>query len=107
MTVQLQKNPPAERRSRGRIGVTLIVAFVLLAVVPGAVAVITGLYVLQQQTRAQVVNQLQSVADIKNNQINDWLNGKQLLLRSFLADSGDNNLMVQSFQVGDYQGAAQ
>src|SRR5258707_896325 len=108
MSVQLQGNTPADvPRFRGKIGSTLVVAFILLAVVPGAIAVITGLYQLQQQTRTQVVNQLQSVVDIKNAQINDWLREKQTILALFLANSSNNTLLLQSLAAGDDQSAAQ
>ncbi len=68
---------------------------------------ITGLHQLQVETRNQVIRQLQSVVDIKNEQINEWLGDKQKLLALFLANSSNDTLLLQSLQPGNGQHAAQ
>src|SRR5579859_775963 len=97
---------PVTRRVRESIGISLVAVFIVLAVAPVAVVVATALYQLDQQARTQVTNQLQSIADIKSNQIVDWIADNQNVLKQFLANSTFDATLLQSLQGGEQQTAA-
>ncbi|HEY0737079.1 MAG TPA: cache domain-containing protein, partial [Herpetosiphonaceae bacterium] len=64
----------------------LVFFFVLLATVPLLTAMIFALVKMRTQTERQVINQLESVVELKHDQINRWLDANALVLDSFLSD---------------------
>ncbi len=70
---------------------TLILNFILLAVLPVAVAVAVILTRTSEQTRVLVINQLDSIAELKRDQIIRWLEDSQFMLRLFLSEPARSN----------------
>src|SRR5947207_3697466 len=65
----------------------LILYFVVLAVVPVIIVQIITLSLTTQDARASVIRQLQSVAEIKNEQIQSWTQQANNSTALILADS--------------------
>jgi putative methionine-R-sulfoxide reductase with GAF domain len=65
---------------------TLIINFVLLAVVPLMIIVFIILDRVHTQATEQVKQQLESIAELKGNQISLWLEDSQAVLKLFLAN---------------------
>jgi GAF domain-containing protein/HAMP domain-containing protein len=65
---------------------TLIINFVLLAVVPLMIIVFVILERVHTQATKQVEQQLESIAELKGNQISLWLEDSQAILKLFLAN---------------------
>ena len=63
----------------------LIVTFVLVALVPIMIIAVITNSLVRAQAQAQVFDQLQSVADLKRDQITFWLNDSTAVLNGFLS----------------------
>lgn len=74
----------------------LVFSFVLLATVPLLTAMSFALIKMRMQTEHQVINQLESVAELKYDQINRWLDANALVLDSFLGDP-DHHAQLMAF----------
>lgn len=83
---------------RGRLSVTLISAFVLLAVLPSVILVTLALNQADQQTRERTVSQMQSQSEVKANDINRWLNSGKTILALILTNEDQRNVMIQILQ---------
>ncbi len=66
---------------------TLILNFILLAVLPVAVVLFIVLTRTSEQATHQVINQLESVATLKQSQLIQWIEDSRLVLQVFLSDS--------------------
>src|SRR5258708_7303678 len=77
---------PVRNRFRQSIGFTLSVAFVALALSPVAIVGLAGLHQLDQQAHSQMTSQLTAIADIKIDQIQDWLDDSAAMLNVLLAN---------------------
>jgi anti-anti-sigma regulatory factor/HAMP domain-containing protein len=64
----------------------LIISFVVLAVVPVILIETIGNTLSRNQAQAQVFNQLESIADLKRDQIANWINGSTTALSFLLSD---------------------
>jgi PAS domain S-box-containing protein len=64
----------------------LIVYFVALATIPLLSAMSFALFQMRSQSERQIINQLESVAELKQGQINQWLESNELVIDGFLAD---------------------
>src|SRR6187551_1257282 len=64
----------------------LIISFVVLAVVPVVLIETISNTLSRNQARAQVFNQLESIADLKRDQIGNWINGSTTALSFLLSD---------------------
>src|SRR6476661_7436755 len=64
----------------------LIISFVLLAVVPVILIETISNTLSRNQARAQVFNQLESIADLKRDQIANWISGSTTALAFMLSD---------------------
>jgi anti-anti-sigma regulatory factor/HAMP domain-containing protein len=64
----------------------LIISFVLLAVVPVILIEAISNRLSRNQAQAQVFNQLESIADLKRDQIASWINGGTTALSFLLSD---------------------
>ncbi len=69
-----------------RIGVTLLIFFVLLAVVPLTLVGILALNVAENQARLQLASQLQTVADIKSVELQRWFDDARTTLGQTFVD---------------------
>lgn len=65
----------------------LVFYFVILATVPLLAAMSFALVKMRTQTERQVINQLESIVQLKNDQIDRWLDANALVLDSFLVDA--------------------
>jgi anti-anti-sigma regulatory factor/HAMP domain-containing protein len=72
----------------------LIIAFVLLAVVPIIVIETITNQLGRAATEAQIFNQLQSVADLKRDQIENWIRGSTTALSFLLSDPVRDRLIA-------------
>src|SRR5438132_589932 len=91
-----QQNSAPPRRFRGRIGFTLILAFVLLALVPVVIVSLAAVDKFDKQAHNEIVNQLESVADIKTDEINEFLDSQQTLLAVLLANPAQHTNVVNT-----------
>ncbi len=86
-------NPSANQKSRvpfwRQIRWNLAIAFVLLAALPVIVVEVVTLNRASTQTQEQITNQLESVVELKSNQIERWLGTSDLVINQFLAHGGD------------------
>jgi GAF domain-containing protein/HAMP domain-containing protein len=80
------KNPNTRIPPWRQLRWNLILFFVLLAVLPVAIAITVTLVQANQQATEQVERQLQSIAELKRGQIVRWLEASQGVLTLFLAD---------------------
>jgi anti-anti-sigma regulatory factor/HAMP domain-containing protein len=64
----------------------LVFYFVILATVPLLTAMSFALIKMRTQTERQVINQLESVVELKHDQINRWLEANAMVIDSFLGD---------------------
>lgn len=64
----------------------LVFFFVILAMVPLLTAMSFALIKMRTQTERQVINQLESVVELKHDQINRWLDANAMVIDSFLGD---------------------
>jgi GAF domain-containing protein/HAMP domain-containing protein len=65
---------------------SLVLTYVLLAVVPVIVVVVFTSYQANDQIRKQAVQQLKSIAELKKSQISRWLSDSQVTLDLFLSE---------------------
>ncbi|MBE7556492.1 MAG: substrate-binding domain-containing protein [Anaerolineales bacterium] len=72
----------------------LILFFVLLAVVPVAIAITITLYQGRLQATEQVKNQLTSIAELKQGQLTRWIEASKGVLTLFLADKSRTDQLV-------------
>ena len=72
----------------------LILYFVLLAVLPVVIAVFITLNRTNAQAREQVVNQLESIAELKSDEISRWLDDSELAISFFLSVPIYNRLLA-------------
>jgi len=91
----------ANREFKGRIGRTLVVFFILLAVLPIAIIVPLVIRQANQQAREQATNQLESVAEVKTNEINRLLSSSQEVLQLVLADPRQYPRIVSAAETED------
>jgi PAS domain S-box-containing protein len=73
---------------------SLISAFILLAILPVLLVVGLTLPRLQQQARDHTTDQLQALADLKQEQLAHWLEDGGLVLDVFLADPTEKKLLT-------------
>src|SRR3954451_23169630 len=64
----------------------LIISFVLLAVIPVILIETISNTLSRNQAQAQVFHQLESIADLKRDQIANWINGSTTALGFLLSD---------------------
>jgi signal transduction histidine kinase len=79
---------------RRRLASTLILVFVVLALLPITILVLSSLSQIENQGEQQAYRQLQAVADTKVQQLNDWLNGKDDSLFLLLANPENSQNMI-------------
>src|SRR3954453_16625490 len=72
----------------------LIISFVLLAVVPVILIETISSSLSRNQARAQVFNQLESIADLKRDQIANWISGSTTALGFLLSDPFRDRLIT-------------
>lgn len=72
----------------------LILFFVLLAIVPVAIAITITLYQGRLQATEQVENQLTSIAELKQGQLTRWIEASKGVLTLFLADKSRTDQLV-------------
>lgn len=72
----------------------LIISFVLLAVVPVILIEMISNTLSRNQAQAQVFNQLESIADLKRDQIANWISGSTTALGFLLSDPVRNQLIT-------------
>src|SRR4029078_8856402 len=72
----------------------LVLYFVALATIPLLSAVSFALVQMRAQPERQVISQLESVAELKQGQINEWLESSALVIDSFLLDTNKYTQMV-------------
>src|SRR5205085_2360318 len=77
---------PVRNQFRQSIGLTLSVGFVALALSPVAIVALAGLHQLDQQAHTQMTSQLTAIADIKTDQIQDWLDDSKTTMKVYLAN---------------------
>src|SRR5258708_6267359 len=95
---QIQQSPiPFWRQLRWN----LILYFVVLAVVPVIILQIITLSLTTQDTRAGVTRQLQSVTEIKNNQIQRWIQEASNSTALILTDSSHYEKFTSLISAGD------
>jgi nitrogen fixation/metabolism regulation signal transduction histidine kinase len=96
----IERTSSTRKRVRGRIGATLVVYFIALAVVPVIVVVAVALNLVDRQMHQQVFNQLESVTQLKVNQIERYLAVAQGTLRQMTADRDQYLRMMSAAQGG-------
>lgn len=79
---------------RGRIGVTLIGAFVLLAIIPAIILVAVTVLQATEQAEDRAFEQMRSQAEVKANDIERWLSSAQITMVLILANSDQQDRMV-------------
>src|SRR5947208_1921781 len=72
----------------------LIISFVLLAVVPVILIETISNTLNRNQAQAQVFNQLESIADLKRDQIANWINGSTTALTFLLSSPIQERLIA-------------
>jgi anti-anti-sigma regulatory factor/HAMP domain-containing protein len=72
----------------------LIIAFVLLAVVPVILVAAVTNTLSRRQAQAQIFSQLESIADLKRDQITGWLNDSTTALSVFVSDPVRDQLLA-------------
>ena len=70
-----------------QLGWNLILSYILLGILPVLIATITILNQTSNQAINQVYNQLDSVAELKSDQILRWLDEGELIMDTLLSDS--------------------
>lgn len=106
MGVTAMQNHAAQRprlRFGGRIGFILISVFIVFALLPGALLVLILVNEANDQARTQAIDQLTSVSEVKNNDLQRWLKDGQQILSLVMNDSRQYPLMVTIVQVPDVQ----
>lgn len=98
MSVQKNITPQAEIESAlpfwRQIRWNLVLAFAILTILPVALVVPLILSWLSAQTGEQVINQLESVAELKQSQLTRWLNDSSFAMDVFLADPETRNNLI-------------
>ncbi|NDJ60792.1 MAG: HAMP domain-containing protein [Chloroflexi bacterium] len=84
----------ALQQGRSNLGLTLIISFVLLAIVPAAILITVVINETDGQTRQQFIDQMESQAEVKSNDIERWLESAQTLLVLILANSDQQERMA-------------
>lgn len=77
-----------------KLGTTLNIYSVLIALVPLAVVVAIAVNLFQQQAKEQAINQMDSVAEVKINEIERWLNSSEITLNLILTNPDQYRRMV-------------
>ena len=72
----------------------LVLYFVALATIPLLSAVSFALIQMRTQSERQVITQLESVAELKQEQINEWMESGALVINGFLIDTDTYTRMV-------------
>src|SRR5258708_38615116 len=75
---------------RRRLAVTLILIFVALALLPIIILVTESLSQIETQGDQQAYQRLQAIADMKVDQLNDWLNDRENARSLLLVDPEEN-----------------
>lgn len=89
---------------RGRIGITLLFFFVFLAVAPLISTGVVAFDQVENQSRQQVINQLDSVSEIKHSEIQRWLESSQIALSRTFNDSTQYDRMISILVIdGDWE----
>ncbi|MEO8394045.1 MAG: sensor histidine kinase [Chloroflexota bacterium] len=86
------------RRFRSHISTTLVVWSVVLAVAPVAIILSFALNQADQQAHQQVIAQLESVASIKDSEIERWLSDQGTILDLVMNDSDKEQAVIQLLQ---------
>ena len=86
----------------GRLGFTLVLAFVILAIVPSTILVLVTIGESNDQALRQATNQLESVTEIKSQQIQSWLGKATDILTLVKDNSREYALMVSVFRQYSY-----
>src|ERR1700754_1432704 len=86
-----------------RLRTRLVLNFVFLAV--GSIIVVTGvtLYQVHEQSNRQVISQLESVAELKQSQIGEWLSTSETvvnIIKSNLLNQTTTQLLLEGKNVG-------
>lgn len=84
---RVNAQPHAYLPRRRQLRWQLVLCFVALATVPLLTALGFALIQMRAQSERQIMNQLESVAELKQLQIARWLEGNALLMQSFLIDA--------------------
>lgn len=79
---------------RGRIGVTLIAAFVVLAVLPALILVSVTVLQATDQAEDRTFEQMRSQTEVKTNDVERWLSNAQTIMILILANSDQQERMV-------------
>src|SRR5258705_8144124 len=74
----------------------LILAFIVLAVVPLILVAILNISQQTSQIQTQTTRQLESIAELKNNQIGLWLDEAELAFDFILANDDFRQLLVMT-----------
>lgn len=82
------------KRPQGKIGFALIVLSVLIAVVPLGIVVAIAINLFQQQAEEQATNQMNSLAEAKENDIERWLDSSETTLDLILTNPEQYTRMV-------------
>ncbi|MBV9790985.1 MAG: HAMP domain-containing protein [Chloroflexi bacterium] len=87
---EFERNIPFWHQLRWR----LMFGFVVLATIPLLTAMIFALIKMRTQTEHQVIDQLESVVELKNDQITRWLDANALVIDGFLSDANHRAELV-------------
>lgn len=103
--------PHAESQStlpfRHQLRWRLVFYFVILATVPILTAMSFALIKMRTQTERQVINQLESVVELKNDQIHRWLDSNALVIDGFVGDAGHHAQLIAFLKSAAPDSAAQ
>ncbi len=95
VTASSNKESQVELPLHRQLRWNLVFYFVLLAVLPLGIVVSILLARTSIQSREQVVNQLESVAALKSQQISNWLSDAGMAMDTILAGQGRQNLFAE------------
>jgi PAS domain S-box-containing protein len=95
VTASSSKSSQPELPLHRQLRWNLVFYFVLLAVLPIAIVVSVLLARVSTQIREQVVDQLESVASLKSQQISNWLSDAGMAMDTILAGQGRQNLFAE------------
>jgi anti-anti-sigma regulatory factor/HAMP domain-containing protein len=83
----ITEGPDTALAPRHHLRRRLVLYFILLALIPLLVVMSFVLIQMQAQSEQQVINQLESVVELKQDQIDRWIDGNELVIESFMADT--------------------
>ena len=72
----------------------LVLSFVILATIPLLTAMGFALVEMRTQTERQVINQLESIVELKHDQINRWLDANALVIDGFLGNDDQRTRLI-------------